>query len=80
MTSFKDASKLKDEKISEKELAVQQLEKKNKSLKDTINKLQINKETANSNGAPKTSKEEAQVMSKAVESELSQVVPILACN
>ena len=38
--------KLRDDKLVEKEAEIEKLDKKNKSLKDTIQKLSVNKQAA----------------------------------
>ena len=45
LQSTKDALKLKEDKLEEKIAEIDQLDKKNKSLKDTIQKLSTTKST-----------------------------------
>lgn len=61
--------KNKDDKINEKETTIQQLERKNKVLKETISKVQ----------APKKEKE-GKAMTSEIQTELNLVAPILGTN
>ena len=79
--------KSRDDKLIEKEAEIEQLDKKNKSLKDTIQKLSVNKQAATDEKQSQKSSQpnllETHVPAKPSEEvlkELQFVAPILALN